>query len=570
MVSIVTNGGLTLSTSQSTSSSSDPTSTGLTLSDYVSSDQEMTRYTNQIDATSTSISTNSTLISSYQNMKSLLTSLQTAALNLAGKDSQSSTADIFSSRAASLSTNNSTAASTILSASVAAGTSLGTHTVVVQQVATAEQIAGTEQSSSSSALNYSGNFIIGAGSSSATIALTSGMALSDIVSAINNTTANSGVSASIVEVSSSQFVLEVTAASTGQAISMSDPSSSGVLTGLGLVDSGGAAKDVITAAQSAILSVDGISNITRTSNSINDIISGVTLNLSNANASTTLTLGVTPNTADVSTAITSFVSAYNSWESFVLQNETTSSSGTASSTAVLFGDSSLRSASTLIGSALSSLVNNSSLGAVGITFNSDMTLSINSASLSTALSDHFSTVASLFEYQATTTNGTLHLSSDQEATYQGTLDFNITASSSGISSVVVTNDTTGATVPFTISGSQLIGASTGAAAGLVFNYTGNSSASIQVSTSQGIGDAIYQISNEYANGSTGEVQKQITSLTNQNTTLNSTLSTLDSESTSYYNYLLTQYGIAVSSISSANQTANLLQQMIASGNSSSG
>jgi flagellar hook-associated protein 2 len=237
---------------------------------------------------------------------------------------------------------------------------------------------------------------------------------------------------------------------------------------------------------------------------------------------------------------------------------------------VLFGDSSLRSASTLIGSALSSLVNNSSLGAVGITFNSDMTLSINSASLSTALSDHFSTVASLFEYQATTTNGTLHLSSDQEATYQGTLDFNITASSSGISSVVVTNDTTGATVPFTISGSQLIGASTGASAGLVFNYTGNSSASIQVSTSQGIGDAIYQISNEYANGSTGEVQKQITSLTNQNTTLNSTLSTLDSESTSYYNYLLTQYGIAVSSISSANQTANLLQQMIASGNSSSG
>jgi flagellar hook-associated protein 2 len=568
-VTLVTNNGVTLSSAQTSTAVDDPGSTGLTLSDYVNADAQMTDYTDQVVGIESTIASNKTLVSAYQNMQSLLQSLQSAAQALAGPDGQSSSADVFAERTASLTSNSSTSASSILSVSVDAGTAEGSHSVVVQQIATAEQIASSDQASSSSALGYSGSLTIGAGSGLATVTVTSSMSLSDVASAINNATSTSGVSASIVEVSSSQYVLEITATDTGQSISMSDLSG-GILTSLGLADSSGNAVDVIAQAQDAILTVDGITGITRSSNSISDVISGVTLDLTKADASSTIGISISADTDDIASAVSTFISAYNSWEAFVTENEATNSDGTAASTATLFGDGTLRDVSEAIDDALSGLVDNTSLGAIGISLTSSHTLTLDSASLSSALSDELSTVEGLFEVQADSSSANLELSYDSLGTYGGTLSFDITtASNDVISSATVTDVATGSSVAFGESGSVLTGASGGLAAGLSFSYSGSTTSSpVTVSVTRGIADQIYQIAHNYGNATNGVVASKITSLTSTDTTLNQNGISLLEEADNYFTTLLDQYAQMEAKITAANVTYEELKQMMESDDSS--
>lgn len=566
MVSIVTSSGVTLSTAQSSTAVDDPTSTGLSLSDYISTDAEMTAYTDQIDAVSTSISSNTTMISAYTAMQSYLQKLEDAALTLAGADSQSSTADVFAERTASLASSSSTSASSILSTSISSGTATGTHTVVVDQLATAEQIASSGQTSSTAALSYTGSFVIGAGSDGATVSVTSGMSLTDIMNSINGT--SSGVTASIVEVSSTDYILEVSASDTDETIALTDVSG-GILSGLGLADGSGNAADVITAAQPAILTVDGITGITRSSNTVDDVISGVTLDLAKSDADTTVTLSITPNTDDVASAISTFVSAYNSWRDFYAYETAVGSTGTASSTSVLFSDGSLRDANETIANAVASLVNNTSLGAIGISLNSDNTLSINTASLTSALSDEFSSVASLFEMQTSSSSSALTLSYDSRSSYAGTLSLSVTTSDGVITSASAVDLATGDTVALSISGTILTAASGSLASGLSFVYSGSTSDDLTFSVSQGIADSVYQTAHHFGNDTDGVVQSEITTLTDEDTTLSSRESALETEANNYYNILLNQYSSYVTKISSANETYKILTEMINSANSSS-
>lgn len=569
-VSSASSSGLNITTAQGSTAVDDPGSTGLTESDYVTS--KLQPYVDQADTLDTEISGNEAKITAYQNMQSLLQALQSAAQALSGPDGQSSTASAFADRTASLSSSSSTSAASLLSATVDPGTSTGTHQIVVQQLAQAEQIASASQSSESSALGYSGTFTIGAGSASASVTVTSGMSLSDIASAINDTSAQSGVTASVVEVSSSDYVLEVTAGSADSAIAMST-TSGGVLSSLGLTGSDGiTAADVIQKAQPAELTVDGISGITRSSNTISDVISGVTLDLTGADANTTVTMTVAPDTGTVTNAIDAFVTAYNNWESFVSENQATNSDGTASSSATLFGDSTLRDASTAIGNAISSMVDDTSLGSIGVTMNSSNQLSVDATTLAGALSSDFSSVQSLFAYQATSSSNNLQLAGDNSSTYTGTLSFNITTDSSGnVTAVSATDQSTGQAADFTVSGNEIVGAAGSPYAGLTFSYSGSTTSSpITVTVTQGLGDSIYQTADNYGNSTSGTVQTRISSLTGEDTTLQQQLSTVSAQADDYYNFLLNQYGVIEAQISEANQTASLLQQLMSYDTSSTG
>lgn len=569
-VSSASSSGLNITTAQGSTAVDDPGSTGLTESDYVTS--KLQPYVDQADTLDTEISGNEAKITAYQNMQSLLQALQSAAQALSGPDGQSSTASAFADRTASLSSSSSTSAASLLSATVDPGTSTGTHQIVVQQLAQAEQIASASQSSESSALGYSGTFTIGAGSASASVTVTSGMSLSDIASAINDTSAQSGVTASVVEVSSSDYVLEVTAGSADSAIAMST-TSGGVLSSLGLTGSDGiTAADVIQKAQPAELTVDGISGITRSSNTISDVISGVTLDLTGADANTTVTMTVAPDTGTVTNAIDAFVTAYNNWESFVSENQATNSDGTASSSATLFGDSTLRDASTAIGNAISSMVDDTSLGSIGVTMNSSNQLSVDTTTLASALSGDFSSVQSLFAYQATSSSNNLQLAGDNSSTYTGTLSFNITTDSSGnVTAVSATDQSTGQAADFTVSGNEIVGAAGSPYAGLTFSYSGSTTSSpITVTVTQGLGDSIYQTADNYGNSTSGTVQTRISSLTGEDTTLQQQLSTVSAQADDYYNFLLNQYGVIEAQISEANQTASLLQQLMSYDTSSTG
>jgi len=551
------------STSAATSTATTTTSTSQTSSSTTLTEADVVAaaYAQALEPATlldTQISNNETKIAAYQDMQSLLQSLESSLSTL--HDSTDTTNDAFSQRSAAL-TASSTSSTAEMTASVAAGTATGTHQIVIEQVATAERIAGSGVSSKTTSLGYSGTFTIGeADGSSASIAVTSDMSLSDVENAINDQSATTGVTASILQVSSSEYMLVLTAQDTNKAIQLSSVSGTDIPQSLGLVDSSGSYVDELQKAQPAIINVDGVSSIQRDSNTISDVIEGVTLDLTQADPNSTVTMRVTNDTSTVESAIKSFVTAYNSWRSYVAGNQSVQSDGTAASGATLFGDSMLRDASEEIQNALSSLVNSNSLGAFGITFDSNNSLTINTTTLESALENNFTAVQSLFDFSATVSDSNLVVTSHSGSSYSGSFTLNVTTDGSGN---VTSADVGGDTSLFTISGNLITGKAGTQYAGLSFYYSGQSSASVAVSMSQGIGDQIYQLADGYGNTLTGTLTDTITNMQNEDTTLQSRVSEITSQADEYSAFLVSQYALMEAQMSQYSQTLTLLQDLFA-------
>lgn len=344
---------------------------------------------------------NTSKISAYEEMQSLLLDLSDAADALAAASGDET--DSFSERSATLTASSSSSssaidASTLLSVSVDAGTTTGTHTVTVEQLATAERAMSSSQSSRSDALGYEGSFTIAAGdNTAATVDITSDMSLDDIVSAINDVSDSTGVTASVLKISDDEYTLVLTASDTNQEIALSTTSGS-VLSDLGITESDGSTlADVIQEAQPAIITVDGVT-VTRDSNEIDDVLDGVTFDLTKADPDTTITVDIEADTDAVTEAINDFVDAYNAWRDFVDTNTSLNDDGDgASSDATLFGDSTLYSVATSIDSALTDYINGLSLGSIGILLNEDNNLEIDDDTLADALSSNYDNVQSMFK-----------------------------------------------------------------------------------------------------------------------------------------------------------------------------
>lgn len=558
MTSITSSSSTASVTSSQTSSSVDRS--GLSVDDVVTA--KIQPYLDRIDSITQTISGNESKVSAYEDMQKLLTNLETAVDALHNPSNAAS--DVFEMRSATLSSSSSTvSADDLLSADVDAGTESGTHTVAVSQLATAERISSSSLTSRTDALGYSGTFTIGeSGKSSAQITMTADMSLDDLVTAINSNKSSTGVTASIVAVSGSSYKLVLSGADTNQTIAMST-SSGTALADLGITGSDGTtAANVLQAAQPAIVTVDGVAGIERDTNSIDDIIDGVTLNLTTADPATTVSVKIGNDTSSASDAITSFVTAYNAWRSFVAQNQATTSSGAAASGATLFGDGTLRAISTSIDSSLTSFIGSTSLGAIGITVNSDNNLEIDSDTLSTALSDNFDSVKKLFSYTGESSSGDLSLVAHGTSTYVGTFTLNVTTDASGNITAASATDANGQVTALNYSGTSIIGVKGTAYEGLQFAFTGKQSESMTVSTSQGIADKLYQISNQADDTSGGTVQALIDSIKSQDDDLQSRATSLQTTADTYYNHLLDYYGRLESRISEANQTADLLKALV--------
>ncbi len=146
----------------------------------------------------------------------------------------------------------------------------------------------------------------------------------------------------------------------------------------------------IQAADDASFIIDGTYTITRSSNTVTDAIQGVTLNLLEVSTSAAQ-LDVVQDTGSVTTAVNGFVNAYNT-----LQNTLA-----GLSSGELSGDSTLRMLQGRIRSILNSTPTGlsgtySSLSEIGVEFQKDGTLTLDSADLSSALKDDRTAVIDLF------------------------------------------------------------------------------------------------------------------------------------------------------------------------------
>jgi flagellar hook-associated protein 2 len=158
----------------------------------------------------------------------------------------------------------------------------------------------------------------------------------------------------------------------------------------------------------AVLSVDGVP-ISSSTNKISGVINGVTLNLTAPTTSGPVTLGVGPDTSSISSAISTFVSAYNTAITSVNAQFQVNSDG--SGLGPLEGDGSLRDAQQALLAAGSYSAKGTggpvNLTSLGINTNNDGTLSIDSTALSSALSSNFSGVQTFLQDTSTGFAGNL-------------------------------------------------------------------------------------------------------------------------------------------------------------------
>lgn len=543
------------------------TTTGTTTSTSIDWDALITSAVNakltQATTISTTITNNEAKVSAYQTLQTDLSTLSSGLSSLATSVINSLATNAFATRAATLSSTGDVSASSALSMSVSNGAATGDHTLTISQVATAQKVVGTAQSSQTDELGYSGTFSIGlAGGTTADISITSAMSLQDVVDSINAQTATTNVQASIVQVSSGSYEMVLTGTEDAADINYSSTSGDDILNELGVTDSTGAFADVLQTSQAAIFALDGIS-MTRDTNDITDVLTGVTFNLLQATPSgSTLNISIEADTSQIETAVENLVTNYNTYRDAVIAQQATGSDGTADSSAVLFGDGTMRDIMDALQNALNSTVGGLTMADLGLSFNEKNELELDTSTLSEILSTNLSGVTTLLSAQTKTSSSQLSVVNTGTSPQSFTLDLTVD-SDGNLSSASVGGDS----ALFTVSGTTILGANGTAYAGMAFTYSGSTSQSITVTSTQGIATQLYQIAKTYSSNS-GALQTLITNLTDRDNVLQQKVDDIDSAASAYKAQLQTQYAKYQSAISSANNTLTYLKALLNSSSSS--
>lgn len=380
-------------------------------------------------------------LSAIGNLKGALASFQTAVKGLS---------DVSKFQAVRAAVADSTIAGVTGSGTAAPGT----YSLEVSKLAQAQKLASAGQSSASTAIGtgtitfefgtiasgsfdsntgkYTGASFTSNGAGTKTVKIEPGdNSLSGIRDAINK--AGIGVTASIVnDGGTSPYRLVLTQQNTGKASSMKiSVQEGGPLAALLNHDPGKApaeqAFSETMTAQNAEFKVDGIA-VSKATNTVSDVITGVTLNLNKTNAGTPTNITVTRDTAAVSSAVTQFVSAYNQI------NQTLSSLSSynpeTKQAAVLNGDSTVRMIQTQIRGILSAPVEGGGaytlLSQVGVSLQKNGTLAVDNDKLQKAINSNFSAIASLFASAGKASDSLVSFSSATDKTVPGTYAINIT------------------------------------------------------------------------------------------------------------------------------------------------
>lgn len=182
------------------------------------------------------------------------------------------------------------------------------------------------------------------------------------------------------------------------------------------------------AAQDAALQINGLS-ITSSTNTIEDAISGVTLNLNKADATKPFTLSVSKNTGVISNAVNNIVKDYNE-----LINTISDISGydaDAGQGGILMGDSVTRNVSSQLRQVLNSALDGlggsyRTLAEIGVTTQRDGTLEVDQSKLSAAVKKDPDAVSRLFSLAGETDNSQVSFTGSTSSTQAGDYAIEVT------------------------------------------------------------------------------------------------------------------------------------------------
>ena len=286
----------------------------------------------------------------------------------------------------------------------------GTHTIQVMSLAQIST-AATDAINAADSLTGGITFKIGTGSW-VTVNVGDGSTaktLGGLAAAIN--IADTGVTANVLTNADGTVRLSLVSQTNGTAgqitiaDSVSNPSNPTTLSDKSNPDAGLGLKTIQQGLDASML-VDGV-NLTSSSNTVSNAIPGVTFQLLAPSSSTTnsdgtknyeqVQVAITNDTSSVSSAMSTFVTDYNSALKSISAQESNDASGNPEP---LYGTSVLAQLQDNLQSALNATSNNgsiTSLNSLGITANQDGTISLNSDTLNSALNNHYSDVISFFQ-----------------------------------------------------------------------------------------------------------------------------------------------------------------------------
>jgi flagellar hook-associated protein 2 len=222
--------------------------------------------------------------------------------------------------------------------------------------------------------------------------------LAGIQGAINSDPNNKGVTASLVtDDTGAKLVFTANDTGTDNAITIS-ATDDDAGDGFDLTQLDSANLTPLVTLTDAVIKLDGLT-ITRSSNTIEDALEGVTINLVKANelgADETNSLSIALDKESVKNSVNSFVEAYNSF--IGISNELSKFNGAGAANGPLFGDSTLRTLETQLRRELTGAVADNSIGnltELGITTDENGLLVLDDTKLSDALENNFEDIGGL-------------------------------------------------------------------------------------------------------------------------------------------------------------------------------
>ncbi len=372
-------------------------------------------------------------ITAYGSLKGALSSFQSAVAALSSPEKFSAV-------------NASIADATIGTATASSDATAGTYALEVQTLAQAQKLKSATFAATSTGVGtgtltiqfgtYSGGtFAPNAGKAVQTITIDAAKSsLAGVRDAIN--AANAGVSANIInDGTGNRLVIAAKDSGVANALKImvsDDDQNNTDNTGLSQLaydaSAGGTTNLTQTvAAQNATLIIDGIT-VSKASNTVDDAIGGVTLNLLKSNTPGATTLTISRDVAGVQTTVQSFVNAYNNLNNTITNLSKYNAATKAAS--ILTGDAAVRSIQAQLRSVFNTPLSSAggglnTLADIGITFQKDGTLKLDSGKLGTVLADPTKNVGSLFALAAKPTDSLVSYVSSAADTKDDTFSLNI-------------------------------------------------------------------------------------------------------------------------------------------------
>ena len=339
-------------------------------------------------ALNSKIDTAEAKISAYGEVLSSLSLLETAFSGLNdAKDFADYTVDVTGNETSTFTTAFTVSATTDISAG-------SVDSVSVTSIATPERWATASRFLSENTAINDGNafdIVITDAAGTATTISISGGTVATVAEAINDE--DIGVRARVVDTGASPngylITLESTSPGEDNAFSVTSTDSQSNTLGFSQLTGG--------AATNATITVNGI-DIERSSNTIDDVLDGITLNLI-APTSGTATISVTQNNDDVKARISALVDSYNA--ASVTFKDLMTVGGSNTNSGVLSGDGTLRFVSNRVkelftAESSTATENLSYLNDIGVSFNRYGILEIDDDRLDSALNTSYTDVVSIF------------------------------------------------------------------------------------------------------------------------------------------------------------------------------